>query len=129
MSRPPTRSVRIPTGSRKQRARQHRDGGQPGELHRVQLELAFDGHAQHAHHQPDGEQQREGNRREHQDPVRFWLFPCWICTIPNVRDKPFPGLLAGVNSRLPIGERPGSGAIPAGNNVLNAIEEWPGTAT
>jgi hypothetical protein len=34
---------------------------QPGELDGAEVELFADRHTQHAEHQPDGEQQREGD--------------------------------------------------------------------
>ena len=54
------------SGCRAAAARSIREDGdraQPGELHGVELQLLADRHAQHAQHQPDGEQQGEGDCR------------------------------------------------------------------
>ena len=72
--RPPTRSVRMPSGSRQIDPLRTAIARQPGELHRVEVELVFDRHAEHAEHQPDGEQQGEGDGGEGQD-ARGGLHP------------------------------------------------------
>ena len=52
-----------------QRAVEHRDGGDPGQLRVGEAELLLDRHAEDAEHQPDREHQGEGDGRHREDPL------------------------------------------------------------